>query len=164
MSVPGTLKEAKELLNKVDVEVMHDLTEGYRYTPLRSRYAEVEQRWLLIYSEQARARAVKSVAKELLKQSEQEHKAFEKLCRTRFNCPEDAERALTAYRKTLKTLTVHEPGITLHKHFAHAGRPRKDAVPDAISYHVGGALAATISHREALITKRRRPERRRHPH
>ncbi len=154
MSVPGTLKEVKEHLSEVDVEAMHDLTEGYRYTPLRSHYAEVEQRWLLIYSEQARARAVKSVDKELFKQSQQEHKAFEKLCRTRFNCPEDAERALAAYQKTLKVLTVHEVETISHKHFASAGRPRKDAVPETISYHVGGALAATISQREMLITKR----------
>jgi transposase len=121
MSVPGTLKEAKELLTEADPTTMHDLSEGYRYTPIRSHYAEVFQRWLLIYSEQARARAVKSVDKELLKQSEQEHKAFEKLCRTRFNCPEDAERALAAYQKTLKVLTVHEVEITSHKHFASAG-------------------------------------------
>ncbi|MDQ3460226.1 MAG: IS1634 family transposase [Deinococcota bacterium] len=154
MGVPGTLKEVKEHLSEVDVEAMHDLTEGYRYTPLRSHYAEVEQRWLLIYSEQARARAVKSVDKELFKQSQQEHKAFEKLCRTRFNCPEDAERALAAYQKTLKVLTVHEVETISHKHFASAGRPRKDAVPETISYHVGGALAATISQREMLITKR----------
>lgn len=153
MSVPGTLKEARERLSEVDVEAMHDLTEGYRYTPIRSHYAEVEQRWLLIYSEQARTRAEKRVAKELLKQSEQEHKAFEKLCRTSFNCPEDAERALAAYQKTLKVLAVHEVGITFHKHFASAGRPRKDAVPEAISYHVGGVLAATIGQREALIIK-----------
>ncbi len=154
MSIPGTLKEVKEHLSEVDVKAMHDLTEGYRYTPLRSHYAEVEQRWLLIYSEQARARAVKSVDKELFKQSQQEHKAFEKLCRTRFNCPEDAERALAAYQKTLKVLTVHEVETISHKHFASAGRPRKDAVPETISYHVGGALAATISQREMLITKR----------
>jgi transposase len=154
MSVPGTLKEAKEFLNEVDVEVMHDLSEGYRYTPLRSHYAEVEQRWLLIYSEQARARAVKSVDKELLKQSEQEHKAFEKLCRTRFNCPEDAERALAAYQQGLRVLDVHQAEITPHNHFAHAGRPRKDAEPDNISYHLSGTLAATITQREALITQR----------
>jgi transposase len=154
MSVPGTLKEAKGHLAEAEPTTMHDLAEGYRYTPMRSHYAEVEQRWLVIYSEQARTRALKSVDKELLKQSQQDHKAFEKLCRTRFNCPEDAERALAAYQKTLKILRVHEVGITPHKHFASAGRPRKDAVPDAISYHVSGALVATISQRESLITKR----------
>ena len=86
MSVPATLKEAKEYLSAADPATMHELSEGYRTTPIRSRYAGIEQRWLLIYSEQARARAVRSVDKLLLKRSEQEHKAFEKpdklqLCR-----------------------------------------------------------------------------------
>lgn len=94
MSVPGTLKEAKEHLAEADPTTMRGLAEGYHYTPLRSRYAGVEQRWLLIYSEQARTRAEKSSDKELSKQSEQEHKVFERLCRMRFNCPEAAERAL----------------------------------------------------------------------
>jgi len=154
MSVPSTLKEAKEQLADVDVTTMRNLVEGYRYTPVTSHYAGVEQRWLLIYSEQARERAEKSVAKELLRQSEQEQKAFERLCRLRFNCLEDAERALASYRKTLKVLTVHEHEVVPHKHFASSGRPRKDAVPEAISYQLGGALAAAVSQREALIVRR----------
>lgn len=154
MSVPATLKEAKEQLAKADPAAMHELSEGYRTTPIRSYYGGIEQRWLLIYSEQARARAVRSVDKELLKRSEQEQKAFEKLCRTGFNCAEDAERALAAYQKTLRVLTLHEVEVTARKHFASAGRPRKDALPDTISYYVSGVLAATTRQREALITQR----------
>ena len=154
MSVPATLKEAKEQLAAADLTTMHELSEGYRTTPIRSHYAEVEQRWLLIYSEQARARAVRSVDKLLLKISEQEQKAFEKLCRTRFNCAEDAERALAAYQKTLKVLSLCETKLSPHKHFATAGRPRKDALPDAVRYYLSGTLAATTHQREALITQR----------
>jgi transposase len=150
MSVPATLKEAKKHLRKANPAAMHDLTEGYLYTPIRSHYAGVEQRWLLIYSEQARARAEKSVDKELLKRSEQEYKAFEKLCRRGFNCADDAERALAVYQKTLKVLDVRDVEVIAHSHFASAGRPRKDAVPDTISYHVSGVLAAATHQREAL--------------
>lgn len=153
MSVPSTLKEAKQQLADLDIATMQGLAEGYRYTPVKSHYAGVFQRWLLIYSEQARERAEKSAARELLRQSEHEHKAFERLCRARFNCPEDAERALASYRKSLKVLTVHEHEVVPHKHFGHAGRPRKDAVP-SISYQLSGAVAAAISQREALIVQR----------
>lgn len=51
-------------------------------------------------------------------------------------------------------LDVHQAEIIPHKHFSHAGRPRRDAEPDNISYHLGGTLAATIAQREALITQR----------
>jgi transposase len=154
MSVPATLKEAKKHLRKADPAAMHDLTEGYLYTPIRSHYAGVEQRWLLIYSEQARTRAEKSVDKELLKRSEQEYKAFEKLCRRGFNCVTDAECALAAYQKTLKVLDVRAVEVTAHRYFASAGRPRRDAVPDTISYHVSGVLAAATHQREVLVTQR----------
>ncbi|MCA9840407.1 MAG: IS1634 family transposase [Trueperaceae bacterium] len=154
MSVPGTLKEAKALLQVADPSNMVELTEGYRYMPVKSDYAGVEQRWLLIYSEQARVRAKKSVAKELLRHSEQDYKAFEKLCRTAFNCAEDAEREVLAFQKTLKVLSLSNIELIPDHHFANAGRPPKDAVPDTISYHLSGVLAADIAQRETLITKR----------
>lgn len=154
MSVPGTLKEAKEQLADIEVAIMQDLAEGYRYTPVKSHHAGVEQRWLVIYSEPSRERVEKSVDKELMRQSEQEHKAFETLCRVHFNCPEDAERALANFRKTLRTLAVHEVEITPHKHFSSVGRPRKDAVPETISYQLSGAFnhkPARSAHRQTLV-------------
>jgi transposase len=99
MSVPSTVGEAKRRLEEVvdAFEELRPLAEGYRYTAFSTSYAEVEQRWLVIYSEAARERAAKAVDKELLKQGETERKAFDELRRETFHCPEDAQRALATF-------------------------------------------------------------------
>ena len=76
------------------------------------------------------------------------------LGRQRFNCQEDAEAALASYQQSLRVLEVHEVSVTAHKHYAHAGRPSKDAVPDALSYHLSGVLAAPVNRRAHLLTRR----------
>jgi hypothetical protein len=50
--------------------------EGYRYHVVRSSYGGDEQRWGLILSEPRQPQAQRTVDKQLLKQSEQEVKAF----------------------------------------------------------------------------------------
>lgn len=99
MSVPATVKEAKERLRSVEASELEPLTEGYSYLPIQTTYAGVDQRWLLIYSQAARERNQKKVDKQLLQKTETERKAFEKLCREPFHCPEDAQRALSAFHK-----------------------------------------------------------------
>src|SRR5215210_5834452 len=77
MSVPSTVGEARRRLEDVNPEKLRPLMEGYRYSALWTTYAGVEQRWLVIYSEAARKRAAKRVDKQLLKQGDEERKAFD---------------------------------------------------------------------------------------
>jgi transposase len=154
MSVPSTVGEAKRLLEEVDPKELRPLTEGYRYASFRTAYAGVDQRWLLIYSQAARQRAAKGVDKQLLKQGDEERIAFDELRRKAFHCPEDARRALAAFREKLKVLEVHDADVIERKHYDNAGRPTKDAVPASVSYHVAGALVAPIQRRERRIVRR----------
>jgi len=155
MSVPATVGEAKRRLEEVvDPEELRPLAEGYRYMAFRTSYAEVEQRWLVIYSEAARERAAKRVDNQLLKQGDKERKAFDELRREAFHCPEDAWRALAAFRGTLKVLEVHEADVTERRHYQSAGKPAADAVPESVSYHLSGALAAPIAVRERRLVRR----------
>ena len=85
MSVPATVGETKRRLEEVaeEPEKLLPLTEGYRYTAFSTTYAAgVEQRWLVIYSQAARA--AKAVDKRLLKQGDEECKAFDELRQRRF--------------------------------------------------------------------------------
>jgi transposase len=59
---------------------------------LQSDDAGVAQRWLVIYSEAAKAHAQKQVCKELAKRSDADVKALTKLGNTVFTCQADAER------------------------------------------------------------------------
>jgi len=115
----------------------------------------VEQRWLVIYSElAARKRAAKRVDKELLKQGEQERKAFDELRREAFQCPQDAWRALASFRRTLKALEVHGADVIERRHYKSAGKPAADAVSESVGYHLDGALAAPIAVRERRLIER----------
>jgi transposase len=156
MSVPATVGEAKRRLEEVvDPEELRPLAEGYRYTALWTSYAGVEQRWLVIYSEAARERAAKKqVDKQLLKQGEKERKAFDELRREAFHCPEDAWRALAAFRGTLRVLEVHGADVIERRHYKSAGKPAADALPESIGHHIDGALAAPISVRERRVIQR----------
>jgi transposase len=154
MSVPATVGEARRRLEEVDPEKLRPLAEGYRYAAFSTTYAEVEQRWLAIYSEAARERAAKRVDKELLKQGDKERKAFDELRRQRFHCPEDAWRALGAFREKLGVLEVHGAEAIERRRYQSAGKPATDAVPESVTYHLGGALAAPIAVRERRLVRR----------
>ena len=51
--VPETISEAKTRIQEAEIESMGSLTEGYRGEEYRSEYGGVEQRWLVVYSEEA---------------------------------------------------------------------------------------------------------------
>ena len=155
MSVPSTVGEARRRLEDVDPEKLRPLMEGYRYSAFWTTYAGVEQRWLVIYSElAAHKRAAKRVDKELLKQGEQERKAFDELRREAFRCPQDAWRALASFRRTLKALEVHGADVIERRHYKSVGKPAADAVPESVGYHLDGALAAPIAvHKRRLIQR-----------
>lgn len=154
MRVPSTVGEAKRRLEEVEPEELRPLAQGYRYGAFRTTYAEVEQRWLVIYSEAARERIAEQVDKELLKQGDKERKAFEELCREAFHCPEDARRALAAFRGTLRVLEVHDAEVIERRHYQSVGKPAADAVPESVGYHLDGALAAPIGVRERRLVRR----------
>lgn len=154
MSVPSTVGEARRRLEEVDPEELRSLAEGYRYDTFSTTYAGVEQRWLVIYSEAARERVTKQVNKQLIKQGEKERKAFDELRREAFHCPGDALRALEAFRGTLRALEVHGADVIERRHYQSAGKPAADAVPESVTYHLDGALAAPIAMRERRLVRR----------
>jgi transposase len=154
MSVPATVGEARRRLEDVDPEKLRPLAEGYRYSAFSTTYAGVEQRWLLIYSEAARERAAKQMDEQLLKQGEKERKAFAELCRETFHCPQDARRALAAFQEKLGVVEVREADVMAQRHYQSAGRPATDAVPESVSYHLGGVLATPIAVREQRLIRR----------
>ena len=82
--VPQKLSETKAL----DFEY---IGQGYSGVWYQSNYGDVEQKWLLIHSEQARKRETYSLTKRMLKKDEAERKIFKKLTQQRFSCQYDAQ-------------------------------------------------------------------------
>lgn len=139
--VPATLKAAQTVLRQADPETMTCLDEHTRCQRITSDYAGVPQRWRVVYSEAAHQRALKSVPRPCLKQTEAEAKAFARLCAQSFACVADAQQALAAFQRKLILTAVLKPRIGAMSHYSGRGRLAKGCQPDGVSYRIEGALA-----------------------
>jgi transposase len=100
--VPETISEAKRRIQEAKIESMDSLTEGYRGEECRSEYGGVEQRWLVVHSEEAEERARDSVEEKIQREHEEEKKAFSGLTSREFACREDAEKVLEEFESDLE--------------------------------------------------------------
>jgi transposase len=151
--VPETLTLARELIHAVTAEIMHEPTQE-AWCTLGTVYGEVRQRWVVVYSPQARQRAMNSVNKHCLKQGHAELKGFERLCNTDFACEADALKALARFESTLKIGMLGETGIEALPRFKGKGRPAKGRAPDFHVYRITGALASRVQERQRRLERK----------
>ncbi len=81
---------------------MEPLTEGYRAEVCRSKYGDVQQRWLVVYLEEAEERARERAREKKIQSEHEEAKAFSELTEREFACREDAEQALEEFESKLE--------------------------------------------------------------
>jgi len=149
--VPATLRDAQAALAQGAPQAMQPLREGYRYQALTSHYGGVAQRWLLLASEPRQPQARHTVDKHLLRQSEQEGKAWKKLCGTAFACAADAQQALRRFTHGLQATYLHTSTVRVQARYGKRGRPGRDAQPEQVYYQVDGALASSLAAHQGLI-------------
>jgi transposase len=149
--VPATVSEAQAALARVDPQGMAPLTEGYRYHVLPSTYGGVEQRWVLIHSAHRQPQAPRTVNKQLLKQSEEEVKAFKKLCRPTFACEADAQQALATVAHGLQATFLAHSTVRPIPRYGKRGRPGQEAQPAQVRYQIVGGLASCLATRTARV-------------
>jgi transposase len=152
--VPESIGEAKALLRRPDeVFSWKEQENGYRISPLKSHYGGVEQRWLMVHSEQAFSRESKTLDKNIAREKEDIEKALWHLSNQHFKCETDARQAA---QKTVKTLKYHFAALsvtTIKKH-AKKGRPKKDALEFITEYSIAGKL--TPDEEKITVARRRK--------
>ena len=95
--VPETISEARALVEVDDSQIdWIDADKGYKTAAFFRNYGDIEQRWLLVFSEQAYAREKKTFDKKLEKLQEALKKKLWHLGSEKFNCADDANKAMTA--------------------------------------------------------------------
>jgi len=149
--VPATVSAAQTVLAQADPQVLASLKEGYRDHELPSRDGGIEPRWVLIYSEPRQAQARRTVDKQWRKQSDKETQAFKKLCSTTFACEADARQALSTFEQDLQIIFLGASTVRAQPRYGKRGRPGPDARPDQVVYQIDGALASSLTSRQALI-------------
>jgi transposase len=93
------------------------------------------------------------VDKRLLQRSADELKAFQRLSRTAFACEADSQQAVTAFAHGLHVTTLPEVTIRALPRYRKRGRPAHGAPPDQVVYQIEGALASSLTTREALVVQ-----------
>ena len=151
--VPETLTLAKETI-ALTAPLFAAQPDEQQHIELCTTYADTRQRWLLIYSPAARQRALKTVNSAFAKQSQQELKAFEALCRQEFACQADAETAVQRFKKQLKLTTLADYQLIHEARYRRRGRPKPDQAADYTIVRIEGAIASNVSvYRERLQRK-----------
>lgn len=142
--VPVTLNEAKRAVATIGTQSLVALGNGYHGCWQSANYADVAQRWLLVRSEQASHREQQTLAKNLLKDSTRELKAFGKLCAQRFACEADAQAELARFAANLNLLQL-EAEVVSEPLYAGRGRPQKGEVPVSYQFHIKGLAASSLA-------------------
>jgi len=139
MRVPETLAEAKRLVKETRQDQMVELETGYFGKEVKSEYGGVAQRWLVVFSQAACERELKTLGKAHAREKEAAEKQWRKVCQPVFNCQEDAEAACKQFNQRWKYHRATEQ-VTPITQYAHSGRPPAGAQPEVVGYALTGAV------------------------
>jgi transposase len=141
--VPQKLKEAKQLINKVNQIEWLPLEGEYAGYWTTSQYGGVSQRWLLIKSNQAKTREEHILNKVISKSTASSLKSFNRLCRKAFSCEADAKKSLEEWKKEQEFTTLCEVSIIEEKQHTKRGRPSPDATYTS-QFYITGLLSTSL--------------------
>jgi len=138
--VPETIKEAKEAIeNTRKEEMMSSDDDGYWIKKISSCYGDVNQRWLVVFSQQAYKQQYATLAKRIRKESDEKNKELWHLSKKAYACESDAEKAAIDFNKKLKYHLV-EYNIEEKMRYEKKGRPDKNSVPVNHDYYITGVI------------------------
>ncbi|ASJ74580.1 IS1634 family transposase [Granulosicoccus antarcticus] len=137
--VPETIKEAKVLVSAEDQTVDWKTQDnGYKTCSYRSSYGDCEQRWMLVYSPKAHHRESATFERKLAKQAGELDKELRRLQKRRFNCQDDAQKALSEISKPLLRYFTVDVTIEPIRRYVSKGRPGANSETKLVGYQVQG--------------------------
>ena len=113
------------------------LDEKHWFQRFDIEHNNLQQRWIVVYSEERQHKAEKSVSAKCKKELEKIEKELKKLHGEEFSCSCDAQKALKHRFKKSKFYEVVEIGIEEHKKFESKGRPKLGS-PHKLIYRIKG--------------------------
>lgn len=144
--VPRTLEEARRALAETPREAFARSAthEGYRIAETKSDYGGVEQRWLVVHSEELRKAARERLERRLRRRERELGRELARLSRKTFACRADARQAAEAFAAERlgkhHRLAAAPPRIVEVARYGKPGRPARGARPEEIRYRVEAEL------------------------
>ena len=146
--VPATIGDAKAVMEmSEDKFEWTDIGSGCQLASFCSIYGGIQQRWLLIFSQQAYEREILKFEENLLKKEESIEKEIRTFGNLEFNCKEDAYKALIKISKKWKFHFLYDIEVEEILKFEGKGRPKKDELPISKGYK----LKCKISRNELAV-------------
>ena len=139
--VPLSIKAAKSLISTIpESELIDSIIPGYKLASTTENYAGIEQRWLVVQSQERRESDLRKLTQKITKAESKAVQDLKKLSPEEFACEADAMKALSKLSKQFKYHQIKEILVTQVK------SKTKDS-PQEISYQI----SATVSQDESKI-------------
>lgn len=142
--VPMKLRESKSLVRQLETANLSPMGNGYHGHWVDEVYGGVKQKWLVIRSEQAYKREIRTLEKNLFKSTDKSLKQFNCLCNQRFACEADAMDAFAKFAKRQTYLEVHNPDCKAVPVYTGKGRPKKGQEPERYEYQLTGTVMTSL--------------------
>jgi transposase len=111
--VPLTIKSAKNLvMSLTESEFVKIEKSGYSYAQKKINYGDIEQRWLVVQSQDRKKSDLKKLSKKIEKALTNTQIKLKKLAQEKFACAADARKELTKISKDFKYHQVENIEIT----------------------------------------------------
>lgn len=143
--VPQTLSAAQALVQTAEAELteMPCQLKGYRLWEQSQSYGGVEQRWMLVES-QERRQSDPSWLSSFLKQERALQRQLQELCTQVFACKPDAMEALLRFEKSLQWHTLTPVSVSSVFAKRPPGRPKRSTTTNNSSDKLGYQLQTTL--------------------
>ena len=149
--VPLSIKEAKELVSYLSSdELKSSDISGYSLVEVKSNYAGVEQRWLVVESEVRKASDLEKLEKKIEKEWAEAQKKLNQLVKTEFQSNEGAREIAKQLEKKLKYHQMTEIQVSEVKSNTGKQRNQKKRKTSLKTYHVTSSIKPDKNKIEAL--------------
>lgn len=139
--VPLSIKVAKSLISTIpESEFIDSTIPGYKLVSKTENYAGIEQRWLVVQSQERRESDLRKLTQKITKAESKAVLDLKKLSQERFACEADAIKALSKLSTQFKYHQINESKVTPAK------SNKKDSLNE-ISYQI----SATVCQNESKI-------------
>jgi transposase len=153
--IPGTLNREQAIIQEaLEQSDWHEKDEKLSYQSFSLTHYEIDQRWIVCYSQPARHRAEQSVEKACKKEKETVNKQLFHLQAQRFESQKTAEKKLSTIEKKLKYHRISEVTLTGHKKYASRGRPTPETPVKSIEWQIDADVESDPENIEGEKEKR----------
>ena len=111
--VPLSIKAAQLLVSELpELEFIESELSGYSFKENRVTYGDIEQRWLVVQSQDRRKSDLSKLSKKVIKAETKAIKELKKLSAEKFACEADAVKALSKISKEFKYHQIEQSEVT----------------------------------------------------